>query len=71
MSMKHYAILLKAAGLAVFLVPLFMRSMGYITAIPEFLLILLIAVGLVLVIAGNVYETKALRTRKEKISIHK
>jgi hypothetical protein len=64
LSLKRYAILLKALGLAVLLVPLFIGSFGYISTIPQFGIILFITIGLILLMAGNVYEAKALRVRK-------
>lgn len=62
--MKRYAILLKALGLAVLLGPLFMGGFGYISTIPQFGIILFITIGLILLMAGNVYEAKALRVKK-------
>ncbi|RSD28773.1 hypothetical protein [Mesobacillus subterraneus] len=61
MSQKHYAILLKALGLAVFLVPLFMKGMGYIATISAATMISLIVLGVILLIIGNVFEAKAMR----------
>jgi hypothetical protein len=62
MSLKVYAILLKALGLAVFLVPMFMKGMGYIATISPTVMFSLIAIGVVLLIVGNVFEAKAMRT---------
>ncbi|MCM3572532.1 hypothetical protein M3172_04980 [Mesobacillus subterraneus] len=61
MSLKVYAIILKTAGLAVFLVPMFMKGMGYIAAISPTVMFSLIAIGIVLLIVGNVFEAKAMR----------
>ncbi|WP_079508648.1 hypothetical protein [Mesobacillus jeotgali] len=60
MSLKVYAILLKALGLAIFLVPLFMKGMGYIATISPLVMFVLIAIGVVLLIVGNVCEAKAM-----------
>jgi hypothetical protein len=72
MSLKHYAILLKAFGLAIFLVPLFMKGMGYIATISQSMVFGLIVIGAILLMAGNVFEAKALRadtpTRRGEIS---
>ena len=62
MSLKVYAILLKTLGLAVFLVPLFMKGMGYIATISPTVMFSLIAIGVVLLIVGNVFEAKAMRS---------
>jgi hypothetical protein len=62
MTLKVYAILLKALGLAVFLVPMFMKGMGYIATISPTVMFSLIAIGVVLLIVGNVFEAKAMRT---------
>lgn len=62
MSLKVYAILLKTAGLAVFLVPMFMKGMGYIATISPTVMFTLIAIGVVLLIVGNVFEAKAMRS---------
>jgi hypothetical protein len=62
MSLKVYAFLLKALGLAVFLVPMFMKGMGYIATISPSVMFSLIAIGVVLLIAGNVCEVKAMRS---------
>jgi hypothetical protein len=61
MSLKHYAILLKALGLAVFLVPLFMKGMGYFTAISHGIVIVLMIIGVIFLIVGNVFEANAMR----------
>ena len=72
MSLKHYAILLKALGLAIFLVPLFMKGMGHLATISQSMVIGLIVIGAILLIVGNVFEAKALRVdtpaRSGKIS---
>lgn len=62
MSLKVYAILLKTLGLAVFLVPMFMKGMGYIATISPVVMFSLIAIGVVLLIAGNIFEAKAMRS---------
>lgn len=62
MSLKVYAILLKTLGLAVFLVPLFMKGMGYIATISPTVMFSLIAIGVVLLIVGNVFEAKGMRS---------
>jgi hypothetical protein len=62
MSLKVYAILLKTLGLAVFLVPMFMKGMGYIATISPAVMFTLIAIGVVLLIVGNVFEAKAMRS---------
>jgi hypothetical protein len=62
MSLKVYAILLKTAGLAVFLVPMFMKGMGYIATISPSVMFSLIAIGVVLLIIGNVFEAKSMRS---------
>ena len=62
MSLKQYAILLKVAGLAVFLVPLFMVGMGNIIAIGYAEVIALIVIGAALLIVGNVFEAKGMRS---------
>ncbi|MCM3666114.1 hypothetical protein M3204_16980 [Mesobacillus subterraneus] len=61
MSLKHSAILLKAFGLAIFLVPLFMKGMGYLAAISHGIVIVLMIIGVILLIIGNVFEAKAMR----------
>ncbi|MBT2642489.1 hypothetical protein J7I80_09645 [Bacillus sp. ISL-41] len=61
MSLKVYAVILKTAGLAVFLVPMFMKGMGYIATISPIVMFSLIAIGVVLLIVGNVFEAKAMR----------
>lgn len=61
MSLNQYAILLKVAGLAVFLVPMFMVGMGNIIVIGYAEVIALIVIGAVLLIVGNVFEAKAMR----------
>ncbi len=61
MSLKVYAILLKVLGLAVFLVPMFLKGMGYIATISPSVMFSLIAIGVVLLIVGNVCEAKAMR----------
>ncbi|WP_226641389.1 hypothetical protein [Mesobacillus subterraneus] len=61
MSLKVYAILFKTLGLAVFLVPMFMKGMGFIATISPAVMFSLIAIGVVLLIVGNVCEAKAMR----------
>ncbi|KIY21468.1 hypothetical protein [Mesobacillus subterraneus] len=62
MSLKNYAILLKILGPAVFLVPIFLKGMGYIKSISPAIMFSLIAIGVVLLIAGNICEAKAIRS---------
>ncbi|MGV2941338.1 hypothetical protein AB5I83_17175 [Mesobacillus sp. LC4] len=62
MSLKVYAILLKTLGLAVFLVPMFMKGMGFIATISPAVMFSLIAIGVVLLIVGNIFEAKAMRS---------
>lgn len=61
MSFKQYAILLKIAGLAVFLVPLFMIGMGDIITMGFAEVITMIVIGAALLVVGNVFEAKAMR----------
>ena len=61
MSLKVYAIILKGAGLAVFLVPMFMKGMGFIATISPTVMFSLIAIGVILLIVGNILEAKAMR----------
>lgn len=61
MLLTHYAIMLKAVNLAIFLVPLFMRGMGYLATISQSTLFGLIVIAAILLIVGNVFEAKALR----------
>jgi hypothetical protein len=61
MSLKHFAILLKAFGLAIFLVPLFMKGMGYLTGISHGIVIVLMIIGVIMLIVGNLFEAKAMR----------
>lgn len=62
MSLKNYAILLKILGPAVFLVPIFLKGMGYIKTISPAIMFSLIAIGVVLLIAGNICEAKAMQS---------
>ncbi|WP_210367762.1 hypothetical protein [Bacillus sp. REN3] len=70
MSLKHYAVLLKFAGLIAFLVPLFLRGMDAHVGLSQTGVIIVISIGTVLLITGNVMEAKALRT-DEKLNGHR
>jgi hypothetical protein len=66
LSLKYCGILLKAAGLAFFLVPLFMKGLGYVSVLPHAGIITLMAIGVALLIVGNVCEAKILRAKKNR-----
>lgn len=63
MSLKHSAVLLKASGLSLILVPLFMKGMGFIRILPQAGIYGVVGVGVAMLIVGMVFEAKALRAR--------
>ncbi|MEH7884266.1 hypothetical protein V7654_08065 [Bacillus sp. JJ1609] len=61
MSLKHFAVFLKASGLSLILVPLFMQGMGFIRILPKAGIYIMVGIGSIMLIVGMVGEVKALR----------
>lgn len=61
MPLKHTAVLLKASGLSLILVPLFMLGMGFIRILPRTGIYIMVGIGIIMLIVGMVCEVKALR----------
>jgi hypothetical protein len=61
LPLKHTAVLLKASGLSLILVPLFMLGMGFIRIIPKAGIYIMVGIGIIMLIVGMVCEVKALR----------
>lgn len=66
MSLKHSAVLLKASGLSLILVPLFMKGMGLIRILPQAGINIVVGVGIVVLIVGVVFEAKAVRAGRDR-----
>lgn len=64
MPLKHTAVLLKASGLSLILVPLFMQGMGLIRIIPKTGIYIMVGIGIVILIVGMACEVKAMRAGK-------
>jgi len=61
LPLKHTAVLLKASGLSLILVPLFMLGMGFIRILPRTGIYIMVGIGIIMLIVGMVCEVKALR----------
>lgn len=61
MPLKHIAVLLKASGLSLILVPLFMKGMGFIRILPKTGIYIMVGIGIIMLIVGMVCEIKAFR----------
>lgn len=64
MALRHTAVFLKASGLSLILVPLFMKGMGFIRILPKAGIYILVGIGFIMLLVGMVYEVKALRAGK-------
>jgi hypothetical protein len=66
LSLKHSAVLLKASGLSLILVPLFMKGMGFIRILPQAGINIVVGVGIVILIVGMVFEARAVRAGPDR-----
>jgi hypothetical protein len=66
LSLKHSAVLLKASGLSLILVPLFMKGMGFIRILPQAGINIVVGAGIVVLIVGVVFEAKAVRAGRDR-----
>ncbi len=65
MPNKMYYLGMKIIGLAVFLVPLFLKGQGILTELSKPTVIILIVIGAIILILGDVLERKYKRKRQE------
>lgn len=61
---RIYYLILKFIGLAVFLIPLFLKGQGAVTHLNKLTLIIFIIIGTVLLITGDILERKYTKQTK-------
>lgn len=58
MLLKCWYILIKILGISVFIVPILLSRLNYITDLSTFTIIVLMIVGLCLIVFGDLFEKK-------------